>query len=197
MLPRVQAVYDGDPSDAGFAEPRPSPYANGLFRIQIHLERDYPMSAPKVRAGGVLPLACLPARLRLSRRAASLLLDDILLAQIVRWRGARFGVVARVRLGPPTSVDAQHVGRFGVACLPATLQVRFLTKIWHPNVDYAKGEPCVDLLGTTWKSDMTIRHILQTIRGMMAFPNSGALRRCTSGCRRRVHRVLHCLRASV
>lgn len=89
--------YDGDPSGHGFAEPRPSPYADGLFRVQIKLERDYPITPPKVK---------------------------------------------------------------------------FMTKIWHPNVDYEKGEPCVDFLTESWKPEMTLRHVLQTIRGLMALPNT-------------------------
>ncbi len=44
----LQSHYDGDPSGHGFAEPRPSPYADGLFRVQIKLERDYPITPPKV-----------------------------------------------------------------------------------------------------------------------------------------------------
>ena len=51
-------------------------------------------------------------------------------------------------------------------------QVKFLTKIWHPNVDYEKGDPCVDFLTESWKPDMTLRHVLQTVRGLMALPNS-------------------------
>ncbi len=54
------------------------------------------------------------------------------------------------------------------------LQVKFLTKIWHPNVDYEKGEPCVDFLTESWKPEMTLRHVLQTVRGLMALPNAGA-----------------------
>lgn len=60
-----QNAYDADPCASsapsasgggggegaeGDAEGRPSPYAGGLFRVQIKLEKDYPMSAPKVRA---------------------------------------------------------------------------------------------------------------------------------------------------
>ncbi len=52
-------------------------------------------------------------------------------------------------------------------------QVKFLTKIWHPNVDYEKGEPCVDFLTESWKPEMTLRHVLQTVRGLMALPNAG------------------------
>lgn len=48
-----------------------------------------------------------------------------------------------------------------------------MTKIWHPNVDYDKGEPCVDFLTESWKPEMTLRHVLQTIRGLMALPNTG------------------------
>ncbi len=45
----LQSHYDGDPTGHGFSEPRPSPYADGLFRVQIKLERDYPITPPKVR----------------------------------------------------------------------------------------------------------------------------------------------------
>ena len=43
------ATPEGAPAVEGDDGKRPSPYAGGLFRLSIRLERDYPMSPPKVQ----------------------------------------------------------------------------------------------------------------------------------------------------
>lgn len=37
---------------------------------------------------------------------------------------------------------------------------RFITSIFHPNVNMSTGEICVNTLKADWKPDMGIRHIL-------------------------------------
>uniref|UniRef100_A0A5K3G4G8 E2 ubiquitin-conjugating enzyme n=1 Tax=Mesocestoides corti TaxID=53468 RepID=A0A5K3G4G8_MESCO len=47
----------------------------------------------------------------------------------------------------------------------------FLTKIFHPNINWRSGDICVDTLKKEWKSDLGIRHILLTIRCLLIAPN--------------------------
>lgn len=77
---------------------RPSPYADGLFRIRLIIPDDYPRSAPSIE---------------------------------------------------------------------------FLTKIWHPNIHYETGKPCIDLLREQWKATMTIKDLLLILRDLLASPNAG------------------------
>jgi len=43
-------------------------------------------------------------------------------------------------------------------CSPS---VGFLTKIWHPNIDFASGTVCLDLLNQRWTPILTLRHIIE------------------------------------
>jgi ubiquitin-conjugating enzyme E2 S len=45
----------------------------------------------------------------------------------------------------------------------------FLTKIYHPNVS-SSGDICVNTLKKDWKSDTTLKHVLQVIRCLLIVP---------------------------
>ena len=77
-MTKLQPTYDVDPvpssgeaegGSGGGAEgsagdsagSRPSPYKGGLFRVEIQCEKNYPMSAPKVRATPTLTLRSIAA----------------------------------------------------------------------------------------------------------------------------------------
>lgn len=47
----------------------------------------------------------------------------------------------------------------------------FLTPIFHPNVDIAKGEICVNTLKKDWSSDHKLKHVLIVIRCLLIHPN--------------------------
>eukprot|EP00492_Amphilonche_elongata_P001669 TRINITY_DN2058_c0_g1_i1.p1 TRINITY_DN2058_c0_g1~~TRINITY_DN2058_c0_g1_i1.p1 ORF type:complete len:125 (+),score=17.00 TRINITY_DN2058_c0_g1_i1:94-468(+) len=46
----------------------------------------------------------------------------------------------------------------------------FLTPIFHPNVDQAKGEICVNTLKKDWSSDHKLKHVLIIIRCLLIHP---------------------------
>jgi ubiquitin-conjugating enzyme E2 N len=49
-------------------------------------------------------------------------------------------------------------------------KVRFLTKIYHPNVDKL-GRICLDILKDKWSPALQIRTVLISIQALMSAPN--------------------------
>jgi len=49
-------------------------------------------------------------------------------------------------------------------------KVRFLTKIYHPNVDKL-GRICLDILKDKWSPALQIRTVLLSIQGLLSSPN--------------------------
>lgn len=49
-------------------------------------------------------------------------------------------------------------------------KVRFLTKIYHPNVDKL-GRICLDILKSKWSPALQIRTVLLSIQALMSAPN--------------------------
>ncbi len=51
-------------------------------------------------------------------------------------------------------------------------KVRFLTKIYHPNIDKV-GRICLDVLKDKWTPALQIRTILLSIQALLSSPNPG------------------------
>jgi|Transcript_18605 ubiquitin-conjugating enzyme E2 N len=49
-------------------------------------------------------------------------------------------------------------------------KVRFLTRIYHPNVDRL-GRICLDILKTNWSPALMVRSVLLSIQALMSSPN--------------------------
>ena len=47
-------------------------------------------------------------------------------------------------------------------------EVRFVTKIFHPNVHFKTGEICLDILKTTWSPAWTLQSVCRAIIALMA-----------------------------
>jgi ubiquitin-conjugating enzyme E2 N len=112
--------------------PRARHHAGGVFKLELFLPEDYPMAPPKVRA--LRPRR----RPRPSRR-----LPCASGARRARWM--RRAALGRRRIEKPHS--------------PHRAQVRFLTKIYHPNIDKL-GRICLDILKDKWSPALQIRTVL-------------------------------------
>lgn len=51
-------------------------------------------------------------------------------------------------------------------------QMKFLTKIYHPNIKTETGEICTDVLESRWGPTLNIRYALETIRQLLVSPNA-------------------------
>eukprot|EP00003_Mantamonas_plastica_P028921 TRINITY_DN675_c0_g1_i2.p2 TRINITY_DN675_c0_g1~~TRINITY_DN675_c0_g1_i2.p2 ORF type:complete len:155 (-),score=48.29 TRINITY_DN675_c0_g1_i2:80-544(-) len=52
----------------------------------------------------------------------------------------------------------------------AAPKVRFITKIWHPNIDRL-GRICLDILKDKWSPALQIRTVLISIQALLSAPN--------------------------
>uniref|UniRef100_A0A915KSV2 E2 ubiquitin-conjugating enzyme n=1 Tax=Romanomermis culicivorax TaxID=13658 RepID=A0A915KSV2_ROMCU len=49
-------------------------------------------------------------------------------------------------------------------------KVRFVTRVWHPNISSVTGAICLDLLRDQWAATMTIRTVLLSIQSLLSDP---------------------------
>lgn len=60
-------------------------------------------------------------------------------------------------------------------------EVKFATKIFHPNVHFKTGEICLDILKTTWSPAWTLQSVCRAIIALMAHPEPDSPLNCDCG----------------
>mmetsp|Transcript_16253 Transcript_16253/g.32429 ORF Transcript_16253/g.32429 Transcript_16253/m.32429 type:complete len:148 (-) Transcript_16253:66-509(-) len=50
-------------------------------------------------------------------------------------------------------------------------RVRFVTRVYHPNVKSDTGELCADMITEHWSPTLNVRYIIETVRRFMVEPN--------------------------
>ncbi|XP_002168321.2 ubiquitin-conjugating enzyme E2-22 kDa [Hydra vulgaris] len=88
--------------------------------------------------------------------------------------GASFTKLKGEIVGPPDT--PYENGRFKLDInIPETYpfnppKIKFLTKIWHPNISSVTGAICLDVLKDQWAAAMTLRTVLLSIQSLLASP---------------------------
>lgn len=49
-------------------------------------------------------------------------------------------------------------------------KMRFITKVWHPNVSSANGAICLDILKDQWSPALTLKTALLSLQALLASP---------------------------
>ncbi|MCO5564258.1 hypothetical protein L7F22_017916 [Adiantum nelumboides] len=102
--------------------PSQSAYEGGVFKLELFLPEEYPMSAPKAS-------------------------------------NAVFFYYTFWIVESNVAASAHH-----------PILVRFLTKIYHPNIDKL-GRICLDILKDKWSPALQIRTVLLSIQALLSAPN--------------------------
>jgi len=76
--------------------------------------------------------------------------------------------------GPPDTPYATGVYKLDIE-IPENYpfhppKIKFLTRIWHPNISSVTGAICLDVLKDQWAASMTLRTVLLSIQSLLCSP---------------------------
>eukprot|EP00611_Tribonema_gayanum_P024374 TRINITY_DN535_c0_g1_i1.p1 TRINITY_DN535_c0_g1~~TRINITY_DN535_c0_g1_i1.p1 ORF type:complete len:148 (+),score=56.28 TRINITY_DN535_c0_g1_i1:164-607(+) len=79
-------------------------------------------------------------------------------------------------VGPDNSPYAGGVFKLDIEISPEypfkAPKVKFLTRIYHPNIRTEGGEICADILNDNWGPTLNLSHVLNTLRQMLLEPSA-------------------------
>ena len=87
---------------------------------------------------------------------------------IKRWRGTIWGPPASLYAGAIFRLEMEFPTNYPL--LPP--KIKFLTKIFHPNIDKDTGAVCCDLLDVHWSSAASVRVILLSVQSLLTSPTA-------------------------
>ena len=82
---------------------------------------------------------------------------------IMHWNALVMGPQDTPYSGGIFSIDIKFAAEYPFK--PPT--VKFITKIYHPNVNLSGGEICKDLINNNWGPTLNARYVLTTMRNLM------------------------------
>ena len=54
--------------------------------------------------------------------------------------------------------------------LPPFFQMKFITRVWHPNISSESGAICLDILKNEWSPALTVRTALISLQALLSAP---------------------------
>jgi peroxin-4 len=88
--------------------------------------------------------------------------------------------------GPPDSPFCGHWFLLNIIVPPdypmAAPKIKFITKVFHPNIHYGTGEICLDILKSDyWTPAWTLESVCRAIISLLANPNADSPLNCDCG----------------
>eukprot|EP00405_Crypthecodinium_cohnii_P034753 CAMPEP_0206532222 /NCGR_PEP_ID=MMETSP0325_2-20121206/4232_1 /ASSEMBLY_ACC=CAM_ASM_000347 /TAXON_ID=2866 /ORGANISM="Crypthecodinium cohnii, Strain Seligo" /LENGTH=151 /DNA_ID=CAMNT_0054028615 /DNA_START=59 /DNA_END=514 /DNA_ORIENTATION=+ len=92
--------------------------------------------------------------------------------------------IAKIR-GPKDSPYEGGTFRMDISCSTnypmSPPKVTFVTKIFHPNVNFTTGELCLDILKTDWSPAWTLQYVCRAVIALLLDPNADSPLNCDAG----------------
>ena len=136
----------------------------GVFKLELFLPEDYPMAAPKVSR-----------ETRRDRRKKKTKMRSFSCCRRRRRHSSFFPSPLFLAVSLSLSLCPSPLPLFSLtlSLSPSPLhkkKVRFLTKIYHPNIDKL-GRICLDILKDKWSPALQIRTVLISVQALLSAPN--------------------------